>query len=600
MRNAKATVVAVVKEAVRHGNPCAMAGALLVIVGLCVLFVDQSAAQRQDGMWSDLARSVRPSPLDAVDPVLEGQPVFIAARAQATQAVVDPVFAISADAVALHRQVETYQWIEFEHAAADGRREWRYATDWSERMHASGRFHEPRGHENPQATLASAWFVSPDAAVGPFRIDDGRLLERALEQSRSAVQRAAPATLGDWPRIVTPLPAVASGFVNHGDRYVRASVPQVPSVGDVRVSFRVFPRDYSLAMLGTQRDDRLGPWPLPNGESTLLAAGGAFDAASLVDAARRDAATPSSYWRFAGFGALLLGMAGMFPMARLGLRRMPAFATKPLAAQVAIIVAATLLAGVLAMAFGRGWGWSPIGLLLAAVALPALAVGVACDRHRIGRYLRRRATAVAVPVIEEMPQQVAAAQELLARRRARLAAIRALTLHRAAMRNAGAQGSDAHAPPQVERDPALAAAGVGFVATVAAEPPQAHGPVSAPAPARVANALPGTPATRARQMRQLLDQGIATVVPQSTVVRRCVATRGEWTLNRIARIERSAERIIGFELLRDGVVVKRGSETEVRGVLRESARVAPLHRVQAGADAQRLPRPASNATARAG
>jgi hypothetical protein len=189
MGNGKAMGADVVAGRQPRATPCTISAALLMLAGLVVLAVDAGLARRSADRWSDLALRVRPAPIDAPEPLLDGHPVFIAARAESTQRVHDLDFAISADAVALHRHVEMYQWLEFEQVDRSGRREWRYATDWDHASHASTRFHDPAGHENPPFAFGSEWFVSKDV----LRAEPGQVHGAASARAGEAGSRVSVA-----------------------------------------------------------------------------------------------------------------------------------------------------------------------------------------------------------------------------------------------------------------------------------------------------------------------------------------------------------------------------------------------------------------------
>lgn len=149
----------------------------------------------------------------------------------------DTQLGIAADAVALLRSVEMYQWTEH----CDGAN-CRYEKAWSGPHIDSGKFRVAEGHQNPAPPFADARFGAGEIRLGELIVDP-RLLD-----GRPAV---------DYPVKADALPPnmEATFSVVDGVLYAGGDAAH-PQVGTVRVRYRVVPAG-EVEISGVRRGNKL-------------------------------------------------------------------------------------------------------------------------------------------------------------------------------------------------------------------------------------------------------------------------------------------------------------------------------------------------------
>lgn len=196
-------------------------------------------------LWP-VATATKPAPTtpvevagDHVDPGNEGRNVVVSGALHVTGQARDSELGISADAVALLRQVEMRQWSEKCAAAACD-----YALIWSATPIDWHAFRDRNGHENSMPfPLSSQRFLATDVRLGAFHVD--------------AALAAAAAEPVAYPVHVAQLPPnLAATFREQdGVLYIGASGSH-PVAGDLRISYRIVPAG-EQRLSGLQSGDRL-------------------------------------------------------------------------------------------------------------------------------------------------------------------------------------------------------------------------------------------------------------------------------------------------------------------------------------------------------
>lgn len=176
---------------------------------------------------------------DHVDPRNEGRSVIISGVLRVTAPAHDMELGISADALALLRQVEMRQWSEnCTTAACD------YALIWSAKPIDWHAFRNRNGHENSMPfPFSSERFLATGVRLGAFDVD--------------AALSAAAAEPVTYPVRVSQLPPnLAATFREQDGVLYTAASDSPPDVGDLRISYRIVPAG-EQRLIGVQRGDRL-------------------------------------------------------------------------------------------------------------------------------------------------------------------------------------------------------------------------------------------------------------------------------------------------------------------------------------------------------
>lgn len=199
---------------------------LLVMLAITVVFSLRDPAGPQLPVLTDNIGGppdAREVAADVVDPANEGQPVRISGRLQATAPVTDSQLGVSADALAVHRIVEMWQWQEQCTAEACD-----YTQQWLAQPIDSAAFREPEGHANSaDMPFASARFEAAEIHLGVFVVAAELALAQAQAQSLPVQLEQLPANLAASFR-------AEDGVLYSGD-------PAEPANGDLRVRYEIFP-----------------------------------------------------------------------------------------------------------------------------------------------------------------------------------------------------------------------------------------------------------------------------------------------------------------------------------------------------------------------
>ncbi|XP_074406692.1 transmembrane protein 43 [Zonotrichia albicollis] len=243
-------------------------GLVTFLLAFYVLFTNEGRALRTARSLDEGLSLV--VPLDSIHSISqqnEGRLVHLAGALSTSKPLFDPSYGLSIQAVKLKRNVEMYQWVEYEDSKEyeeDGeiKKETKYSynTEWKSEVVNSRNFDREIGHKNPSAMAVESFTaVSPNVQVGSFvlskglvdRIDDFKQLSLShLEDPHADVTRR-------------------ENYFYHSDN------PRRPEVGDLRVSFFYAGLSEDDPHLGSadrvtviarQRGDQLVPYHTKSGD----------------------------------------------------------------------------------------------------------------------------------------------------------------------------------------------------------------------------------------------------------------------------------------------------------------------------------------------
>ncbi|XP_032640200.1 transmembrane protein 43 [Chelonoidis abingdonii] len=171
-------------------------------------------------------------PLDNIHSVSqqnEGKLVHLSGALRTSKPLFDPSYGLSIQAVKLKRQVEMYQWVEYEDSKeyeenGEIKKETRYSynTEWKSEVVNSRNFDREIGHKNPSAMAVESFTaIAPDVQVGSF------FLSKGLTEKIDNFKQMSLSKLEDPHADIT----------RRGDYFYHSENPERPEVGDLRVSF---------------------------------------------------------------------------------------------------------------------------------------------------------------------------------------------------------------------------------------------------------------------------------------------------------------------------------------------------------------------------
>lgn len=249
------------------------AGGMVVGVGVFilsfyVLFTNEGRAlQTAKSLDEGLSQVVSLHPFSSPADHNNHRLVHLSAPLRTSQPLHDPNYMVAVQAVKLKRQVEMYQWVEYQESkdiVEDGETKsettYTYNTEWKSELVNSRNFDKEIGHINPSAmAVESVTVVAPNVFVGPFTLSKGLVDKIDNFQTLSLKGLPPPAFL-----------------TIDEDYFYHTQFPRRPEVGDVRVSFSYaglsgegsYPGPaHTVSVVAMQRDENLVPFKTQSGDT---------------------------------------------------------------------------------------------------------------------------------------------------------------------------------------------------------------------------------------------------------------------------------------------------------------------------------------------
>lgn len=292
-----------------------------VVVGIVLIFACVWGLAWNEGNAVKVERGLREgaglvveAATSPIDPTKDQRLVHVVGDVAVTAPLTDAEFGVTATGVRLDRRVEMYQWQEESKSESrtklGGGEEtvttYTYTKVWSSTPIDSSGFQSPAGHENPAMTLEPATVYASDATLGAFQLE-----ENVLAQMDGA--QALP--LGAQAEAIQAAAGQGRTLTIANDQIYMGANPQVPSVGDTRISFQLTPAA-ETSVVARQNGDGFLPYRTRNGTEILLVASGDTPAADMFQSAQ-DANTFIA-WAIRVGGVILLMVGFGLVLAPLG------------------------------------------------------------------------------------------------------------------------------------------------------------------------------------------------------------------------------------------------------------------------------------------
>ncbi|XP_060766137.1 transmembrane protein 43 [Neoarius graeffei] len=244
-------------------------GVVIFFLSFYVLFTNEGRAIRTASSLDEgLAQVVTLHPDFYVDPQNNGHLVHLSASLRTAQPLHDPNYNVMVQAVKLKRNVEMYQWVEYqesrdytENGETKTETTYTYNTEWKSEIINSRNFDKEIGHVNPSAmAVESVTVVAPDVWVGHFFLSKGLIDQINNFKTLS----------------LSALPVTDQFLTVYEDYFYHTANPRRPEVGDVRVSFSYaglsgevsFPGPaQKVSVVAMQKKDKLVPFKTKSGDT---------------------------------------------------------------------------------------------------------------------------------------------------------------------------------------------------------------------------------------------------------------------------------------------------------------------------------------------
>ncbi|XP_038595761.1 transmembrane protein 43 isoform X2 [Tachyglossus aculeatus] len=255
-------------------------GLVTFLLSFYLIFTNEGRALRTaTSLAEGLSLVVSLDSIHSVAPENEGRLVHLIGSLRTSKLLSDPNYGIYIPAVKLKRQVEMYQWVEYEESREykeDGQvkteRKYSYNTEWKAEVVNSRNFDREIGHKNPSAMAVESFTaVAPFVQIGRFFLSAG-LIDK--------IDNFKPLSLS---RLEDP----HVDIIRRGDHFYHSENPKYPEVGDIRVSFSYaglsgddpnLGPSHVVTVIARQRGDQLVAYSTKSGDSLLLLHHGDFSA----------------------------------------------------------------------------------------------------------------------------------------------------------------------------------------------------------------------------------------------------------------------------------------------------------------------------------
>jgi hypothetical protein len=279
-------------------------GLLLMILAPWLLFWNEGRAVDEAAGIQEARGAVVAARPDPVDPANESKLVHVTGEARTGEALSDPEFGVSAQALTMKRNVEMYQWVESKHTESRKKlgggeekvTEYKYRKEWSDEPHESARFRHPEGHTNPAMPWRSATFASTSATLGGFTLPKVVLQDlRAKEPVRLTDEATGKVGASLQGRVQV----VDGGFY-------AGSSPSAPRVGDLKVTFAIF-RPQVISVMARQAGRSFEQFRPGRGSAICWVEAGSVGPQEMLKQA--ESVNAAVTWALRVFGFLLLWIA---------------------------------------------------------------------------------------------------------------------------------------------------------------------------------------------------------------------------------------------------------------------------------------------------
>ena len=274
-------------------------GILFLVVGVGLLFWNEGRAVKTYRALVESQGLIVSINTQEAAPQMNGKLVHLTGEATSNQTLNDNLLPVSAQALKLQRQVETYQWKETSHSeekkSMGGDTEttttYTYEKVWSGDFIDSSNFKKSSIHKNPeQWRYKSAIWTADKISIGHYQLSD--------------THKVSISSFQDLPLQNTI--TLPKGVAQNSDGYYYGKDERNPQIGDQQIFFRYIP-EQTYSVIGNLKDKTLMKHVASNGRTVALLQPGTHTANAMFEKAKSDNVTLT--WGIRVVGSLLLIMA---------------------------------------------------------------------------------------------------------------------------------------------------------------------------------------------------------------------------------------------------------------------------------------------------
>ncbi len=270
-------------------------GLVLVIASVPLLFWNEGRAVDRSKSLDEGKGSVVSLNNPVANPGSSDKLVHVTGEVNTTESPADS-FGVSANAIAIIRTVESYQWVEDSNTVSNDdfgggtttTTTYTHTKEWSERQIDSSLFGEPIGHENPVQPYTSSRVDASVVKLGELSINQS-LINKLPKTEGITVDPAS-------------YPNLPAGLTSQGQYLTSSTDINAPNIGDLRISYSTVPPQ-TVSIIAGLYDDQLSSYNTKNGSIELLSAG-KVSAENMFTEAEKDNAQLT--WALRGGGSVAM------------------------------------------------------------------------------------------------------------------------------------------------------------------------------------------------------------------------------------------------------------------------------------------------------
>ncbi|KAM3914961.1 transmembrane protein 43 [Leptodactylus fuscus] len=290
-----------------------LVGLVAFTLSFYLLFTNEGrAVQTAASLDEGLSVVVPIGNIQRLDPTNEGHLLHLTGHLQTSKPLFDPNYGVSMHCVQLKRQVEMYQWVEYEESkeyeeGGEKKTETRYTynTEWRSEVVSSRHFDREIAHRNPSAMAVESYTaVAADVQVGSYYLSKGLInkIDNFKQLSLSQIKN---------PHM---------DVTTEGNYFYQSANPKNPEVGDLRISFwfagvamggPTFGAVDAVSIIARQRGGELVSYKTKSGDQLELLYMGSHTAEEMFHAEHQSNIMKTWALRAAGWLMMFVGISLM-------------------------------------------------------------------------------------------------------------------------------------------------------------------------------------------------------------------------------------------------------------------------------------------------
>lgn len=250
-------------------------GIILFILGTVLLWWNEGRAVKTTKALNEGQNVCIEMPdINTVNPEFEGKLVHTSGVAASTDSLRDDLFGISANAISIVREVEYYQWVE--NSSSETKEKigggtetvttYTYEQKWVSDPVNSLNFKDPayQGRNTVITTVEDKEVIAKNVTYGAYRLPDFAITSLAYSEPVPVEPQFTDGLKAEWQNAIKDTAVVIAA---KGNQVTFCANPDVPTNGDVRITFKQVTSPKEISMIAKVIGDTFETYTAKNGNS---------------------------------------------------------------------------------------------------------------------------------------------------------------------------------------------------------------------------------------------------------------------------------------------------------------------------------------------